>query len=373
MPILLIHGGAGRIEDARLEAYARGLRAALDDGWEVLSQGGSALDAVVRAVATMEADPEAFNAGVGASLTRDGTAECDACVVDGRDGRSGAVAVVTRARSPVALARQVMESSPHVLIAGPGADALVASPIENSWLHTEYSLARLERWRERARAKRARARGGADTGAVTGAETAGAETAGAENAGAGPGEDAAGEEPTGSATVGAVALDGAGALAAATSTGGLLGQWPGRVGDAAMPGAGTFADARVAVSTTGKGEAFLRAVTAKTLAERLAAGASLRGALQLALDDVNAMGGDGGLIVVLADGRLGWAFDTSHLALAWRRTAPADATTVAVDAETARAEADTAPAAAAATSAVLELITISTDAGIVTVPADDAP
>jgi L-asparaginase / beta-aspartyl-peptidase len=113
-------------------------------------------------------------------------------------------------------------------------------------------------------------------------------------------------------------LDDAGALAAATSTGGVLGQWPGRIGDAPIPGAGTYADRSVAVSCTGKGEAFLRAVTSKALAERLAAGAALEDALARALADVNAMGGSGGLIALLADGRLAWAFDTSHMALAWR-------------------------------------------------------
>lgn len=280
MATLILHGGAGRIDGERVNAYERGLLAALDDGWAVLVGAGSALDAVSAAVSTMEANPEAFNAGVGSSPTNAGTVECDACLMDGRDGRTGAVAVVTRARSPIALARTVMEHSPHVLIVGAGADALVDEPIDNDVLLTPYALAQLARWRERQ------------------AGTAGL--------------------PTGSATVGAVALDDHGALAAATSTGGVLGQWPGRVGDASIPGAGTYADARVAVSCTGKGEAFVRAVTAKALAERLAAGAALEDALRRALADVRAMEGSGGLIVALADGRLAWAFDTSHLAVAWR-------------------------------------------------------
>ncbi len=281
MATLILHGGAGRIDDARVDAYERGLRAALDEGWLLLDHGADALDAVVAAVATMEANPDAFNAGVGSSPTRDGTVECDACVMDGRDGRSGAVAVVTRARSPVALARRVMEHSPHVLIAGAGADALVSEPIDNAELLTPYARAQLERWRARR------------------------------------------SPPTGSATVGAVALDHHGALAAATSTGGVLGQWPGRIGDAPIPGAGTYADVHVAISCTGKGEAFLRAVTAKALAERLAAGTALDAALARALADVAAMGGSGGLIVALADGGLAWAFDTERLALAWRAGAAA--------------------------------------------------
>ena len=279
MPTLILHGGAGRIDQAREGAYERGLAAALATGWRVLAGGGEAVDAVVAAVGSMEADPEAFNAGIGSSLTRDGTVECDACLMDGRDGRAGAVALVTRSASPIALARVVLERTPHVLLAGPGADALEEAPVAPDALVTPYARAQLERWRARQ------------------------------------------AEPTGSATVGAVALDDAGALAAATSTGGVLGQWPGRIGDAPIPGAGTYADRAVAVSCTGMGEAFLRAVTGKALAERLAAGATPGDALARALDDVAAMGGSGGLIVLLADGRLAWAFDTPHLALAWRTEA----------------------------------------------------
>ena len=283
MPTLILHGGAGRIDEARAPAYERGLSAARDAGWRVLARGGSALDAVTTAVTSMEADPEAFNAGVGSSLTRDGTVECDACLIDGRDGNAGAVALVTRSVSPVHLARVVMERTPHVLLAGPGADALEEDPVDPAALVTPYALAQLERWRARQAERSPSA-----------------------------------AEPTGSATVGALALDDAGALAAATSTGGVLGQWPGRIGDAPIPGAGTYADRSVAVSCTGKGEAFLRAVTGKALAERLAAGVALEEALARALRDVADMGGSGGLIVALSDGRLAWAFDTSHLAVAWR-------------------------------------------------------
>ena len=283
MATLILHGGAGRIDDERREAYEAGLREALAAGWSLLAAGGTALDAVERAVAVMEANPEAFNAGVGSSPTRDGTVECDACLVDGRDGRAGAVAAVRTARSPIALARTVMERTPHVLMVGAGAEALVDDPIPNDALLTPRALDQLERWRARR------------------------------------------EQPTGSATVGAAALDDHGALAAATSTGGVLGQWPGRVGDAPIPGAGTYADRRVALSCTGRGEAFLRAVTGKAFAERLAHGAPLESSLQRALDEVRSMDGSGGLIVALADGRLGWAFDTSHLALAWRSDDEGDA------------------------------------------------
>lgn len=346
MATLILHGGAGRIDDERAPAYRRGLREALEAGWAALTladadlasadagdgsdasgcagggaggrRGSRALAAVVAAVAAMEANPEAFNAGIGSALTRAGTVECDACLMDGRDGRAGAVAVVTRAASPIALARTVMERTPHVLLAGAGADALVETPIEPDHLVTPDARARLERWLERQLER---------------------------------GSDA---RPTGSATVGAVALDDAGALAAATSTGGVLGQWPGRVGDAPIPGAGTYADARVAVSCTGKGEAFLRAVSGKALAERLAAGVTLEAALQRALDDVRAMDGSGGLIVTLADGRLGWAFDTSHLALAWRSDGALAAARTLVPAG----------APAGAQAGAREHVAVSTQAGI---------
>jgi L-asparaginase / beta-aspartyl-peptidase len=277
---LILHGGAGTIRESRRPSYRAGLRAALAAGWAELEAGGDAVAAVVSAVATMEADPGAFNAGVGGSPTRAGTVECDACVMRGRDGAAGAVAVLTRARSPIRVARWLMDASPHVLIAGAGADALVEDPIDNEALLTPYTRAALARWLERQ------------------------------------------DEPVASATVGALALDADGGLAAATSTGGVLGQWPGRIGDAPIVGAGTYADTRVAVSCTGKGEAFLRAVTAKTYAERVAAGALPADALAGALADVRAMDGSGGLITLQRDGLLGYAFDTGQMAVAWRARGP---------------------------------------------------
>lgn len=281
MPKLIVHGGAGTIAEARRPAYHRGLRAALAAGWAVLETGGDAVEASLRAVETMEADAEAFNAGVGGSPNRDGEVELDAAVVRGADGSAGAVAAVRSAPSAVRLADLVRRSTPHVLLVGPGADALVEHPVDREHLLTPHSRAAWERWRARQ------------------------------------GEADAAPPPTGSATVGAVAQDAAGDLAAATSTGGVLGKWPGRVGDAPIVGAGTYADRSVAVSCTGRGEAFLRAVTAKALAERLAAGVGLEDALARALADVRDHGGEGGLIVATADGRLAYGFDTAHLALGW--------------------------------------------------------
>jgi beta-aspartyl-peptidase (threonine type) len=289
MPKLLIHGGAGTIAEARRPAYRDGLSRALAAGWAAFEEGADAVEAVLRAVAAMEANGEAFNAGVGGSPNRDGEVELDACVVRGDDGSAGAVAAVRTAPSAIRLADLVRRTTPHVLLVGAGADALVADPVEPASLLTPYTRAQWDRWR-----------------------------AGREAADAAPGAaTATGPTPTGSATVGAVALDAQGDLAAATSTGGVLGKWPGRVGDAPIVGAGTYADRAVAVSATGKGEAFLRAVTAKALAERLERGDPLDAALRRALADVRRMEGSGGLIVATADGRLAYAFDTPHLAMGW--------------------------------------------------------
>ena len=282
MAKLLVHGGAGTIAEDRRPAYRRGPRPPPPAGGGAPAPGGPAVAAVLRAVEPLEADAAAFNAGGGGSPNRDGEVELDAAVVDGRAGSAGAVAAVRTAPSAVRLADLVRRTSPHVLLVGAGADALVAEPLDPAALLTPLSRAAWARWRARQ------------------AEA-----------------DAAPPPPVGSATVGAVAIDDRGALAAATSTGGVLGKWPGRVGDAPIVGAGTYADAAVAVSCTGRGEAFLRAVTAKALAERLAAGAALEPALRRALADVRAHAGEGGLIAIAADGSVAYGFDTSHLAVGW--------------------------------------------------------
>ncbi len=309
MIALLVHGGAGRIGPDRRDAYRRGLRAALDAGFARLDAGASALDAVEAAVATMEDDPHAFNAGTGSALTRDGTVECDAAVMTAgptgagpSSGDAGAVACVRTVRNPVRLARRVLEETPHVLLVGPGAEAWNARPIDPELLITDAARDGLRRWRERAAA------------------------AGSAHGGAG-GEP----RPEGSATCGAVAVDASGRLAAATSTGGVIGQWPGRVGDAPIPGAGTWADARVAISCTGRGEAFLRAATARALASDLAADAAsatdgpsveadrLAERVRARLAEVRAHDGEGGLIAVTRDGTLVAGFDTPQLAYGFRR------------------------------------------------------
>lgn len=280
MAILVLHGGAGSIQAEDEAAYVRGLRRAADAGYAVLEGGGGALTAVLAAVEEMEGNAEAFNAGVGGALTNNGRVELDACVM-GSDGSVGAVACVGTSVHPVRLAERVRRESPHVLLVGAGAEALERDPVPNAALVTERSRAQLARWRERARAT-------------------------------------LDPSPSGSGTVGAVALDDGGFLAAATSTGGVVGQWSGRVGDTPIPGAGTYASRYAALSCTGKGEAFVRAVTARTVALAIERGEPLARALQDALTDVERMGGSGGLIVVDRHGRFGFAYDTPSMAYALR-------------------------------------------------------
>ncbi len=277
----MIHGGAGRIERGRTSAEAEagtraGLAAALDAGAAVLAAGGAALDAVEAAVRVLEDDPH-FNAGRGAALTRDGTAELDAAIMDGCTRAVGAVARVSCTRHPVALARAVMERSPHVFLAGIGADAfsraIGMAQVENGWFVTDARRANL-----------------------------------AELLADGDGYDV--DMKYG--TVGAVARDAAGHLAAATSTGGVTGKRWGRIGDSPVPGAGTWADDRGgAVSCTGAGETFLRVGVAQAIEARLRLlGETVAAAADVVLAEVTALGGTGGVIVAGREGDAAWRFST---------------------------------------------------------------
>ena len=276
MATILIHGGAGNIEARDQDAYEAGLRAARDAGFAALAGGADALSAALAAVSLMEDNADAFNAGTGGSPNRDGVVECDAAVMAGWDGSVGAVGAVTRAKNPILLADRVRTESPHVFLVGAGADAFVRDPVDNAALLTPRTEAAFRAWRQ--------------------------------NSG----------EPSNSATVGAVVLDREGRLAAATSTGGMLGKWPGRVGDTPLVGVGTYADRMMAVSCTGKGEAFMRAVTAKTVAERYRVGGDLKGILETALAEVVHFGGSGGLICVTHDRKIAFGFNSRNLACAWK-------------------------------------------------------
>lgn len=286
VPVIAIHGGAGAIACEGRDAQQEGAcHAALQDilrtAQQLLAGGGSALDAVSLAVELLE-DCPLFNAGHGAVFTREGTHELDAAVMDGATLRAGAVACVSRVRHPVRAARAVMERSEHVLLAGAGAEAF-AEACGLEMVAPDYfsTGARREDWR------RALAAGGTslDQGRKLG-------------------------------TVGAVALDAQGNLAAATSTGGTTNKRAGRVGDSPLVGAGTYADNRTAaVSCTGTGEMFMRAVAAHDVCARMAyGGLSLEAAAQqVVMDALPAIGGSGGLIAVDAQGRLSLVFNTEGM------------------------------------------------------------
>jgi L-asparaginase / beta-aspartyl-peptidase len=284
---LAIHGGAGTVPRATLSAereqrYRSGLAAALDGGFVVLERGGSSLDAVATAVRILE-DDALFNAGHGAALTRDGAAELDAAIMDGRNLRAGAVASVRHVKNPIELARRVMEKSRHVLLVGSGAEEFALEEkfalVPNHYFRTTERIEQLE----------FEQRGERVSDLVP---------------------------PAASGTVGAVACDSQGNLAAATSTGGMTNKRPGRVGDSPIIGAGTYARNGVcAVSATGHGEYFIRAVAA----HQVCAAVEYRGlTLQQAVHEVlhgilRRLGGDGGLIAVDGNGQLVLQFSTEGM------------------------------------------------------------
>ncbi len=279
---LAVHGGAGMLrQDAaarsRAPTYHLGLRRALSVGRDILAAGGNALDAVTQSVVALEDDP-LFSAGRGSVFTVAGTQEMDASVMDGRDHRAGAVAGILGPRNPVLGARAVMDHSPHVLLIGEGACAFCREQhvtfAEPGYFRTN------ERWRE---LQQALAEGS-------------------------PAAVQAG-------TVGAVARDREGNLAAATSTGGMTGKTPGRVGDSPIIGAGTYADnATCAVSATGHGEFFMRHGAAFEIAARLRhRGQPLQEATRAVIDALAALGGRGGVVAVDRDGDLALPFSTEGM------------------------------------------------------------
>ncbi|WP_375398255.1 isoaspartyl peptidase/L-asparaginase family protein [uncultured Sphingomonas sp.] len=282
---LVVHGGAGSVTRARTDAAVDGairsaLAAALDAGGAILAADGSAIDAVEAAVRVLEDDAQ-FNAGRGAALTLDGTIELDAAIMDGATLAAGSVAGLTATRNPIGAARAVMEHSPHVLLAGPGADSFSREAgIEQAgpdWFVTpdrRLQLAELK----------ARSVDAFDIDMKYG-------------------------------TVGAVAIDGAGHVAAATSTGGVTGKRPGRIGDSPLIGAGTYADDRgAAISCTGAGEFFIRAAAAAQVNARIRLLGEEPGAAAAAvMAEISALGGTGGAIVIGSDGRVAWRFTTPSL------------------------------------------------------------
>lgn len=250
--------------------YEKALARALDAGQAVLAKNGTALDAVCAAVVELE-DDALFNAGRGACYNTDEKHELDAAVMDGATRRAGAVGAVSRIRNPVLAARAVMEKSRHVLLVGRGAERYAREHgvrmVPASYFATRSRLLALRR-------------------RLVGHH----------------------------GTVGAVALDGDGRLAAATSTGGYTGKLPGRVGDSPLIGAGTYADDACAVSCTGLGEAFIRTVAAHDIAARLSYRRdNLARASAAALSAIAALGGDGGLIAVDRRGNIVMPFNSEGM------------------------------------------------------------
>ena len=279
MHAIAVHGGAGDLPPHELtpdreHAYHAGLERALRAGHEILGAGGSSLDAVVAAVQVLEEDP-LFNAGRGAVIAASGICELDASLMDGSDLRAGAVTGVRHVRSPIGLARLVMERSPHVMLSGRGAEEFALEqglePVPNRYFVTE------RRQRELEQAL----------------------------------HDPAAGSATG--TVGAVALDEAGNLAAATSTGGMTAKRWGRVGDSPIIGAGTYAaNDSCAVSATGHGEFFIRLAVAHEIASLVRhAGLSVEVAAdRVVRQQLVKMGGEGGVIAIGRDGRIAMPYNS---------------------------------------------------------------
>lgn len=273
----------------------RGLRESLQAGSTILGRGGSSVDAVEAAVRVLE-DDSCFNAGRGSTLNAEGLVELDAAIMDGSNRRAGAVAGVRTTKAPVSLARMLMERGPHVFLSYEGADRLAREAgleqVDNSWFVTSERRRQLDELLSK---------GGFDSEVKYG-------------------------------TVGAVAVDSSGHVAAATSTGGLTAKQWGRIGDSPLIGAGTYADDRsAAISCTGSGEYFIRAVAAHQLAERIRlAGEGLQQALDAVLQDITTLGGTGGMIAVAPSGEIAWGFTTRAM---YRGLAEADGSRVAIYAD----------------------------------------
>ena len=265
-PAIIVHGGAGTVRDDRLPRHLEGCKEAALAGWKILTQAGTALDAVEAAVVALEDNP-LFNAGTGSTLNSRGEIEMDAAITEGSSHRAGAVAAVQKIKNPIKLARRVMEDGRHVLLASEGA-LLFARQIGFPECAREDLVVeeRRKHWEERH------------------------------------------------GTVGAVALDAAGIIAVATSTGGILGKLPGRVGDSPLFGCGTYADEYGGVSCTGDGEAIIRSVMAKTAVTFLEKGTEAQVAAKMAVTVLEEMtSGRGGLILIDRWGKVGYARNTSRM------------------------------------------------------------
>jgi L-asparaginase / beta-aspartyl-peptidase len=284
-PVLLVHGGAWAIPDDMVEAHLSGVSNAIAAGWQVLQRGGAALDAVEEAVVVME-DDEAFDAGRGSFLNRDGKVQLDALIMDGATLRAGGVGCVERIANPVRAAHKILSDSPHVYFVAQGAEQFAAEhgiPLcKNEDLIIPREVERLREFQARA---------------------------GEQN------QDLFAPAISHD-TVGAVALDRDGNIAAATSTGGTLNKAPGRLGDSSLIGCGCYADNRTAAaSTTGWGEPIMKLVLAKWAADRVASGSLPEWIAAEAINYLESrVNGHGGIILLDACGRFGIAHSTPRMA-----------------------------------------------------------
>ena len=296
---IAIHGGAGTIEKSRFtpeqeKQYRAKLTEAVETGYKVLAKGGESLDAITAAINVLENSPY-FNAGRGAVYTYDGAHELDASIMDGRDRQAGAVAGVKHIENPINLARLVMEESVHVMLSGQGAEEFAKEQgvplIENNLFDTENRYKSLLKAKEKL-----------DKAKATSKDYQAAHIALPANYKMG--------------TVGAVALDQNGNLAAGTSTGGMTAKRFGRIGDAPVIGAGTFAENEsCAVSATGHGEYFIRYNVAADICARVK---YQNKSISVAGDEVingvlKPIGGTGGVIIVDAKGNISLPFNTSGM------------------------------------------------------------
>jgi L-asparaginase / beta-aspartyl-peptidase len=295
----IVHGGAWDIPDALLEAHRKGVARAMEIGWDILAHGGSAVDAVEKAINYLEDDPT-FDAGRGSFVNAAGEIELDASIMNGTTFRCGAVAAVQNIRYPISLARLIMDKSEHVLLAGKGAVQFGAEHGIAQCSSNDLLVGReLERWKELLAQKNYSTK-----------------------------DSFKKKKTLPSDTVGCVALDAAGVLAAGTSTGGTPNKYPGRVGDSPLIGCGTYADSGLGgVSCTGWGEAIIKVVLAKTIVGLLEVNG---GNTQAAADEgihrlETKVEGFGGVIVLNNQGVPAFSFNTPRMARAYRTAAMSDA------------------------------------------------
>ncbi len=301
-PSLIVHGGAWSIPDADIAACRAGCAAALAAAWPILERGGTALDAVEAAIVVLEEDPM-FDAGVGSHLNLEGYVTLDAILMDGRTLKAGAIAAVERVRNPIRLARKVLESSDHMLLAGAGAEKFA---VEHGIALCPPEELVIERERRAWQSCRVHGHHAAYHAPVVRADV----------------DAVLSDVPTD--TVGAVAIDVYGGIVAGTSTGGTCCKLPGRVGDAPLIGCGCYADHLAGgISCTGWGEAIMKVVLAKTAADLLRAEYESEGepagdpqrAAEKSIQILAERGkGTGGLILIDRAGRVGFAHNTPRMA-----------------------------------------------------------